>query len=155
MEKTWGCDLFFVLLMTNWLRCSVWPRGLSQKPRSQVLLCKEHPLPALWRKHRSQGTHCVFQAGGDALWPERLWEAQGAARSWSGDAQGRGTSKASAYFTRNPKTDGVFQGVDVHRPEIMKVLPLVSSLACWGTQKLGIQRSVSSSPKIINLLLDS
>lgn len=81
-------------------------------------------------------------------------EAQGAARSCPGGVQGRGTSSASAHFMRNPQTGGTFKDVDEHMPE-MKVPQLVSSLGCWGTPKLGIHGGVSSSPKIINVFLDS
>lgn len=90
-----------------------------------------------------------------ALCPERLAEVQGAARPCSGDVQGRGTSQASAYFMRNPQTGGAFKDLDVHEPEFMKALQLVSNLGCWGTQKLDFHWGVSSSPKIINVFLDS
>lgn len=58
-----------------------------------------------------------------------------AVRSCSGSVQGRCTSSTAVHFMRAPKIAWVLKGMDVHRPEIMKLLPLVSSLGCWDTQK--------------------
>lgn len=154
-EKLGAVTCFFISLMANWSRCSVWPRDLSLKPRSKDLLERKNmSWPALQSKYRGVNTGGWCPAS-DALCQrgcEKIKVLPGhALEMLREEAQ----VKPQHILWEIPEPGGVFKGVDVHGPGSMEMLCLVSSLGCWGTQKLGIHWGVSSGPKIINVFLDS